>query len=824
MKTQLSDSRSKPSPIRAFHFLFIVLLLLFQSPVLAQQSSLRGVILDAEEAALSFANVLLKNQQDSSVAKVAVTDEQGTFELVGVDPGDYLLEVSYIGLSSLLQEVHVGTDEEKNLGLLRMQASEGETLSEVVIDATRPLIELKNDKMVFNIENSINAGGSNGLELLRKAPGVLVDNNNNITMLGRTGVRIFINGRPSPLRGEELASYLEGLQSTDIDAIEIITNPGSKYEADGNAGIINIKLRKDSSLGANGTVNLSYAVGIRTRYSGGVSGNYRNKKMNFYGSYSYTQNNPISTIDFQRQQFDFTLSQRNLMTGQNSPQNFKAGADFFLSDKSTLGVLIEGGVGINTQKNGGRTLLSTLGQTEPDSILISGQDSENNRANLNYNINYEWKINKSSTLSFDANYGTYQRERDAFQPNRYYSPDESTLLSISDIQTIAETDIDITAIKVDYEGKLWSGKLGMGGKFTQINTNNDFQFFNFIASDPVLNTDRTNNFRYEENVNALYFNYSDKITDQINYQLGLRIEQTNSEGILTALKEVNDENIKRNYLNWFPSASLNIKMNDDNQLQLSYSRRINRPSYGSLNPFEYQIDEITFHKGNPFLQPEYSNIFQIRHAYKFKINTTLSYSRTTDMMALQPQAREGNIAFRTWLNLQTQDNYSINIAAPTPINKWWSSLVSVTGYYRKNQSAPDAETIINLDATAFNIYSQQSFKVSKKFSMELSGFYNSSTIMQASSLAKPMYRFDFGAKLKVLKGNGNLSLTVGDFLNTQKWQGEINFGALQMDVVNDWDSRRVRANFSYLFGNQKVKRSRRRKTALDDEKSRTNDN
>ncbi|HKK76479.1 MAG TPA: outer membrane beta-barrel family protein [Saprospiraceae bacterium] len=804
-------------------YLTILFILLIQFPVLAQQSSLNGKVLDVTEEALPFANVLLKYPSDSSLAKVAVTDEQGTFEIVGVEAGNYLLQISYVGLPSLLQAISINRNEQKDLGSLLMQTSEGETLGEVTVEATRPLIELKGDKMVFNIENSINAGGSNGLELLRKAPGVLLDNNNNITMLGRTGVRIFINGRPSPLRGEDLASYLEGLQSTDIDAIEIITNPGSKYEAEGNAGIINIKLRKDSNLGANGTLNLSYGIGIRPRYSGGLSGNYRNKFMNLYGSYSYTQSNPISNLNFDRRQFGFVLSQRNLITAQNTPQNFKAGADFFLSDKSTLGILVEGGSALNQNNARGRTTLGTVDQMEPDSILIVNSPFESKRFNLNYNLNYEWKISKSSSLSIDANYGTFDRTQGTFLSNRYYTPDETTLLSVRDNQIDTDTDIRLSALKVDYERELWSGKLGVGGKITQINTDNDFDFFNFVGANPVLNTDRSNRFQYNENVNALYFNYSKRISDKINYQIGLRMEQTNSEGNLIAQKEGNNQNIKRSYLDWFPSASLNIKMNPDNQLQLSYSRRINRPSYGALNPFEYQLDELTFHKGNPFLQPEYSNIYQIRHAYKFKINTTLSYSRTADMMALQPQAGEGKVSFRTWLNLQKQDNYSINIAAPTPINDWWSSLVSVTAYYRRNRSAPNAETVVDLQATAYNLYSQQSFKISKKFSMELSGFYNSATINQGATRARPMYRADLGAKLKILQGSGNLSVTFNDFLNTMRWQGDVVFGELDMTIVSDWDSRRLRVNFSYLFGNKKVK-SRKRKTALEEEKSRANGN
>ena len=787
----------------------------------AQSAQLNGHVFESQDQSLAYANVLLHAHPDSSLVKAEVTDENGTFQMAGLPAGDYWLEISFVGLPTLKEDVSLRPEEHKQLASLIMPEAGGTDLAQVTVAARRPLLELKNDKMIFNVENSINAIGNNGLELLRKAPGVLIDNNNNITMLGRAGVRIFINGKPSPLRGNQLTSYLESLQSTSIDAIEIITNPGSRYEAEGNAGIINIRMKKDAGLGANGNFTAGYQVGKRPAYHAGLSTNFRNKWMNAYGSYSINKGYYIGRLLIDRRQHNFTLDQRNSDHGSSQPQNFRFGTDFYLSEKSTLGVLVEGGLNAFDSNVRARTILGTQGENVPDSLLLAQQNGIGSSANISYNLNYLWQINKEAALSIDANYGNFTFERTEFQPNYYTDITETNILSQNINETVAPNDIDIKALKVDYDAPLGKGTFGAGLKLSQVNTKNNFRFYNIQDDERVVDENRTNEFFYKEHVNAAYFNYSRKLDKVLNFQLGLRVEETRSDGQLEALKPVNDDRVRRSYFNWFPSASLNITASDNHQLQLSYSRRINRPSYQSLNPFTWQLDELTFHRGNPFLQPEYSNIYQIRHSFKFKLNTTLSYSHTTEMMALQAQAGEGKIGFRTWINLPEQHNYSINVAAPTSITDSWSSFVSLTAYYRQNKGDFGEGKVIDLQAKAVNLYTQQTVKLGKGLSFELSGFYNSPTIHQANSRVKSQWSTDLGLKIEVLQGNGNLTLALSDVFKTQRWTGEIDFGGANITLDSTWDSRRLKVNFSYLFGNQKVKKARNRKTGLDEEKRRT---
>ncbi len=802
--------------------LCLVFCFLTFSLIQAQNALIHGTIVDTEDKPLAFASVILNNSLDSSYIKGEMTDEKGQFTISKLSAGDYYLAISYVGLGNMQLDISLAANEKRNTGPINLVSSDGTDLEEVLVSAKRPLLELKNDKMIFNVENSVNAIGDNGLELLRKAPGVLIDNNNNITMLGRTGVRIFINGRPSPLRGDELVNYLEGLQSVDVDAIEIITNPGSKYEAEGNAGIINIRLKKETGLGANMNLNLGYAIGERSRSNGGLSGNFRNKFMNAFGSLSLTRGYWVNQWIINRNQFDFSYNQFNSITGQNTPLNFRAGADFFLSKKSTLGILVEGGNNDFETKNNGAGGLGIAGSGVVDSLLLVEGSGVGSSQNISYNVNYLVQFNKNSSLSIDASYGTYDYDRIEGLGNFYTNPDQSKTLSQSINETFALNDISIAALRIDYERPFLDGTLGLGAKISDIKTENSFEFFNEFDGENVLDIDRTNDFEYLERVGAAYVNYSAKISKKVNFQVGLRLENTYSKGQLFALKDVDNSLVERDYLNLFPSASLNISLNDDNKLQLSYSRRINRPSYQNLNPFEFKLDELTFHRGNPFLQPEYSNIFQVRHSLKLKFNTTVNYSRTTQMMVLQVQADEGKQAFRTWLNLPDQFNYSINFASPTSITDWWGSFVSLTAYYRQNKGTfLDGENV-DLDVKAFNIFSQQTFTLNKKTTFELSGFFNSPTLVDGTTNIPAMWNVNVGFKRRILNGKGNLALAVSDVFKTMNNRFEIQYGALEAKGIRRRDTRRLRANLTYFFGDSKVKKARKRKTSIEDEKKRAN--
>lgn len=788
-------------------------------------SVVKGQLVDDQEQPVSYANAVLYNSADSVLAKVEYTNEDGVFVMNNIPVGTYWLQLSFVGFETFNSEPF-DLEENKPYDFRQLKLLSAATgLDEVVVTAQRPLLELKSDKLVFNIENSINATGNNAMDLLRKSPGVIVDNNDNITLLGRSGVRVFIDGKPSPMRGDDLVAYLRTLQSTDIDAIEIITNPSSRYEAEGNGGIINIRLKKDKRLGANANLNLTYTQGEEARYNGSLSGNYRNKAFNAFGSFGYYQGTNPNFNHFERLQSGFTLTQENIQQNSLEGFNYRAGMDFFLNKQHTIGFLVSGNQNDSNNDDRNHSEIGRAGVVGIDSTLIGITDRMGENNNFNVNLNYQWEGKDGEKLNIDADYGRFDRDGSEFQTNTYMDPTESIVLSERINRTQSPSLIDIYTFKVDYEKPLWEGKLGVGGKFSYVTTDNNFSWYNIEDAIESLDIDRTNQFIYDENVNAGYVNYSRQFSKAFNFQIGVRAEHTHSTGELTALKETNNESVERDYLDLFPSTSLNFTLSEKHSLQLSYSRRINRPSYQDLNPFQFKLDELTFFQGNPFLQPEYSNVFQIRHSFNYRLNTTLSYSKTSDLITRQTDADFGKKeAFMTMLNLAEQETYSLNISAPVPITKWWSTYTSLTGFIQRNQGDFGEDRVIDLQVETFNIYSQHTFNLPLDIQMELSGWYNSPSIWGGNFEISEIWSIDAGLRKSILDGKGNLKVSFTDIFKTNQWNGISTFGQLTMKGEGGWDSRRVSINFSYLFGNDQVKKARQRKTGLESEKSRAGGN
>ncbi len=784
------------------------------------QGAVSGAVLDAQGKALEYANVLLNNAVDSSLAKAELSDDQGIFAFPAVTPGQYFIQVSYVGLPGFYSEAFtVKAGEKTALPGFRLQPATNE-LKEVVVKSQKPLLEVRPDKMIFNVENSVSSVGSDALELLRKSPGVLVDNNDNILLQGKSGVRVYIDGKPSPLSTADLAAYLKTMQSSEIEAIEIITNPSSKFDAEGNAGIINIRLKKDKRLGANGNLDLGYSVGRLPRYNGKISGNYRDKSVNVFGSYGYYEGRGINNFDLYREQFGAKFDQRSIARDNDSGHSFRTGADFFLDEKNTIGILANGSINDFAFSNKSNTPISKIGNVAVDSILRAESDMEGMRSNYNFNVNYRFDDAKGKVWNFDADYGLFRNRAEAHQPNYYLSPDGNEVYQERIYENNTPTDIDIYTFKIDHERPLLGGQFGAGVKFALVETDNTFDFYNLVNGTRELDPDRSNQFAYSENVNAAYANFFRALSPKWNLQLGVRAEQTNSEGVLTAFKPVDNERVKRSYLDFFPSGGLTFQLNPKNSFQFTYSRRIDRPSYQDLNPFENKLDELTFEKGNAFLNPQYSHNFQLTHTFNYRFNTTLSYSRATDLITRITDTSGEKASYITWLNLAKQDNLALSFSAPVQITKWWSSFTNLTGSYTHNKADFGDGKTVDLKVPFFNIYSQQTFSLPWDIKFELSGWYLSPSIWGGTFEMDGMGNVDAGFQKKVLDGKGSLRLAVSDIFKTNQWRGISQFGELYMVASGGWDSRRLKVNFTYMFGNNEVKSARRRNTGLEDEQKR----
>ena len=799
--------------------LFLLCSTLFMLNTLFAQSNVKGSILTSDGVPAEFATVVILSANDSSMVKAGYSDERGMFDVPGLSSGDYLLEVTSVGFSNFISSVFTLPEGKTKIFDKVMLKTMGTDLSEVVVTAQRSIIEVHPDKTVFNVEGSINATGNSALELLRKSPGVIVDNNDNIMLQGKSGVKVYINGKPSPLSTDDLANFLRTMQSNEIHSIEIITNPSAKYEAEGNAGIINIKLRKDKSLGTNATLNTGYAIGKHSKFNNSVNLNHRDTKVNLFGSYSNFTGKNERFMNGMRDQFDQQLNLATVMVNDDVSHNFKLGTDYFINEKNTIGLLFSGYVTDNEWSNKTRTSIFQRPQIELLSILDAENAILSDRNNMNFNLNYQFDGGDGRTWNFDADYGRFENKSDSDQPNRYYDPTGTILDSIRVFASLAKTNIDIYTFKGDHERKLWEGALSMGFKYSNVKTDNGFDFFDVPDGTRVLNDERSNRFVYSEIVTAGYLMYNKKIKD-FNVNLGVRVEHTKSEGDLTSSVATTDTNVDRDYIDVFPSAGLSYNLNQKNTLRVNYSRRIDRPGYQDLNPFEFKLDELSFMKGNPFLNPQYTNNYQIAWQHNYTLNVSLGYSVTDDYFTRITDTLNGNATILTWENLATQKNWSLNISYPWSPTKWYSIYANFTAFRTENFADFGDGKVIDVTVNAYNVYSSHTFSLPKDFKLEISGFYSSPSIWGGNFETGNFWGIDAGIQKKLFDGRGNLKLAVSDIFEGMRWSGSNKFGDLAIDVNGGWESRQFKVNFSYLFGNNEVKSARRRKVGLEEESSR----
>ena len=798
---------------------FLTVILCLQSSFAQESARVSGSIVSDQGDHVAFATLMLFSAKDTSLVKADVSDLDGSFVFQSLPRGSYFMSISYVGFQDLTTSVFK-VMEGASVELPSVKLVErAEELSEIVVKAARPIIEVEPDKTVFNIDGSINSSGSDALELLRKAPGVVVDNNDRIMLLGKNGVQIYIDGKKSPLSADDLADFLKSLQSDEIDAFEIVTNPSAKYDAEGNAGIINIRIKKDKSLGSNGTVTTTLRQGITLKNSNALSFNNRTKDLNVFGRYGNNFGQWRNFNDIHRLQLGQGFDAHSDMVSDDRGHSFRLGADFFLSEHSTLGVLLNGSLKNGDWFSEARTRIYDLSTNLTTGFLIAENTMRQDRDNFNANINFVHKGEDKSRLNIDVDFGLFLNRGDSYQPNKYMDVNESELLDQRIFRSVTPTDINIYTLKLDYERPLWGGQFATGAKSSYVSTDNTFDFFDVVDGQDLVNEERSNNFIYKENVNALYATYQYQ-GDKWNVMLGMRAEHTHSMGQLTSVQSSNDELVKRDYLDFFPSGGITFTANQNNSWRFNYSRRIDRPSYQDLNPFELKLDELTFQKGNAFLTPQYTHSVSLTHTFKQRLNTTLSYSITNDLITEITDTFSADASFITYVNLAKQKNISLAVSYPFSVSKWWSVYTNATAYRVQNKADFGGSKIIDLAANVFTFYGQNTFLLPKGLKLEVSGFYNSPGIWGGNFKTESLWGIDLGIQSKLFKDRANVKVALTDVFKTQRWTGTNDFGALQVIAGGGYESRQLRATLSYNFGNDQVKHVRNRNTGLEDEKKR----
>ncbi|RPD41719.1 outer membrane beta-barrel protein [Chitinophaga barathri] len=674
-------------------------------------------------------------------------------------------------------------------------------LGGVVITSRKPLVQVKAGRTIVNVENSVMAEGSNALEILERSPGVNVDKDGNISLKGKPGVTVMLNGKLTYLSERELSQLLKGTPSGNIARIEIMTAPSAKYDAAGNSGIINIVMKKQNKAGLNGSVNGNYGVTRKSRAGGGASLNYRAGKINVYGSYDYWNRGEIEYLDFERKFYENNIPDRVSVqqTATDEPlstHTFKAGIDYTLNEKNTIGLLMNGSAG--TYSNISRTD-NLLSRYHGGILTHTVSESENHErwGNYNYNLNFLHRFDtKGHELSADLDYSGNTFRSNQFLHTLFLGHNGLT----SQRKGRIPSNTDVYVFKTDYARPLGEkAKLEAGLKGSFVNSDNNLAYDTLQANGHwVKDLSATNHFRYKEVISAAYLNFRKEFTG-FTLQAGLRGEHTFTEGRQITI----DSLVKRNYFQLFPSLSLEKPLDDNNKLQLAYSRRVSRPGYEELNPFRVFRDPYLYFEGNPFLQPELTHTVELSHDYKSMLVTTLNYSSTSDVMNwMTGQVDSINTTYERPVNLRRFTSYGISLSATLEPLPWWA----FNGFVNVFHNAYKDEGLDN-SITAWTIYLQNTIKLPADFSAELNGYYESAS-NYGSAVSRPYHTISLGIQKLLLNKKATVKLAFSDIFRTKNYNQRINSNGVDMKMLIRPDSRVLNLSVTYRFGKHFESRER----------------
>ncbi|WP_052496087.1 TonB-dependent receptor domain-containing protein [Pedobacter lusitanus] len=797
---------------------FIFLLYLFPANLYAQQTAkINGTVQDHKQT-LPAATILLYTAQDSSLVSTAMTDQDGKFSITAA-PARYYIVSSSIGYNKVktapFQLSAVSDYEVPSITL----KENSKNLNQVNITAAKPVLERKADKLIFNVDASPSAAGLTALELLKKAPGVNVDYNENISLSGKSNVLVTIDGKQTYLSSTEIVNLLKSMQSNQIESVEIINNPGSRYDANSTGGIINIKTKKSKTEGFNGNLALGAGFNKKLVSNNSINLNYRKKDFNLFGSYGYNRNERLQTLLINRVtpgQNPLYFKQKSIDTSLYSAHDFKIGTDFFLSTKHTIGFLVKGNVSNSDKKSLTNVNIGKSFEVA-DSILKTPSTNVSNRKNFSYNINYKGILDTAGQeISVDADYSTFDATNNDNYFNRFYLPNGNFFKDGQVYRNFAPSNIDIKAIKADYTLPINKQfKLDAGVKYASVKSDNNYIYENDINGSWVFDNTKSNRFLYDEKVSAAYATLNVTL-GKTSIQGGLRAEHTNSAGNSITTNQLTE----RKYTNLFPSLFLSQNFDADNILNFSYSRKINRPNYQNLNPFIFFLDQYTYNQGNPNLKPEYSTNLETSYLYKQKYSVSLAYTHTSDVITqvlLQNEAKKS--MYQTILNLASDDVISLTLNFPVTISKWWNMNNNVLGYFKQIKAPNLNGADLNSKQFSGNIYSQNNFTINELFSAD-AGFMFSTPQIDGAFKVKSMYNADAGLRYNFPDKTGNLKLGVSDIFHSQKARIYSTLAGNTYNLEQFGNTTSVRLTFTYRFGKMTVKSARNRSTGLDDEQKR----
>ncbi len=809
--------------------LLLLPVLLFSGLLQAQtqRGKVSVAVVNDQQQSLENATVEILRKKDSVLVKAGITDKSGLAELENIRLGDYLLRVSIVNYSPYYSSFSL-TEEKAELSLPKITLQPSATqLGAVTVTGRKPFIQKLSDRIVVNVENSIVSAGSSAMDVLERSPGVIVDQNDIISLRGRAGVIIMIDGKPTAMGGADLANYLRGLPSAAIERIDIITNPSAKYDAAGNSGIIDIRMKKDQRLGTNGTFTAGYGQGVYPKANAGTTFNYRNKKINIFGNYNYAYRVGLNHLILDRNFYSNGIYNGGDLKDNYSKMPFQSnasrlGMDFFPSKKTIVGFVVNGNFNkFKRRNNNSSTVIDP--QEQPISTFEANARNNDKNTNLVANVNFKHTFDSTGKeITADLDYGSYTSHSLSRNATRYYKLDGTSLQPDYVLDGDQDGKLTFKTAKVDYVNPLKkAAKWEAGFKTSFVSSDNDAKFFDVSDGTPKDDVNKTNHFLYDENNFAAYANFS-KQFKKWDFQIGLRAEHTE----VKTYQVKGDIHWDSTYLQFFPSAFFNYKLKEDKTLGVSVSRRIDRPGYSQLNPFLFLIDVTTYATGNPGLLPQFTWSYELSYTVK-NINFTLGYSHTdrnqniviTRFKDVFPNIpSEENVTVQIPVNLSSSDYVGLTVSAPIRINKWWNMINNGNVYYN-HFNGNLGGTALNSGKPVVDLRTNNTFTFKKGWTAELNANFNSggrSGFMEFD----PQWGIAAGVQKTILKGKGTLRFNVTDIFWTNLPKAVITYD----NYIEKWhayrETRVANLTFSYRFGNNKVQAARRRTTASEEERQR----
>ncbi len=764
---------------------------------------IKGSVADqTSKQAVEFATVALYKLKDSSLVTGAVADEKGSFQLSEIPFGRYFMKINFIGYKQLvLDSLAIRPNAtELNVGVIKIYSAV-QNLGLVEVAAEKNSLQLGIDRKIFNVEKSIVSEGGSASDVLQSIPSLSVDIDGNISMRGSGNVTVLIDGKPSGLTGTSRAAILQQIPASSIESIELITNPSAKYDPDGMSGIINVITKKNKLNGFNGSV--SVGAGTGDKYNASATISYRNSKVNIYANYGLRSNNRTGSGNSLRQNFlqdtTFFLRQNSSQLNTNISHNMKAGVDLFLTDKNTLGFSVLYTTGIE----GGKETVNFYEADNND--VTSGSyardiETSDTPGNMDYNLNYRKTFAKpKQEFIIDLTYSDADGRRNESYSERNYTlkfePKNATPF-LQKTKNVSMNNI-ITA-QVDYVQPFKNSiKWELGGKTTMRTIGNEFTstVYDYVDNSYVLDTNTSNNFVYSENIYAAYSTLSGAIKN-FGYQFGLRAEQANTSSNLITT----EEKFVNNYFKLFPSIHLSQKFKKEQEFQLSYSRRINRPNSKNLNPFKDFSDPYNVRYGNPYLKPEYINSYELSYLKYFPKGalTATAYFRQTDGVIQRYKIiADSTVSYVTFVNLDKSQSYGLEMIVKSDITKWWNVTFSANGFQTKIDGGSQAD--LQNENLSYLLKLLSNMRVWNNMDIQFTANYNGPTATLQGEV-KPVFTLDLGFKKELFK-NANLSLNLTDLTDARKMQiiGN-NDPAFYQEMNRKRESRVATLTFSYRFG------------------------